>query len=72
METNIHSRLNLLKDLKWLLQQSNIQEKMTQSFVLTQFVLAQISKLEVEVSCRGISIDDKKNYNHSITMFRKK
>ena len=72
METNLNSRLNLLQDLKWALQQSTIQEKMTQSFVLTQFVLAQITKLEDEVSCRGISIDDKKNFNHSITMFKKK
>ena len=72
METDLHSRLNLLKDLKWLLQQSNVQEKMTQSFVLTKFILAQITKLEVEVSCRGISIDDKKILNHSITMFKKK
>ncbi len=72
METNLNSRLNLLQDLKWTLQQSNVLDKMKQSFVLTQFVLAQITKLEVEVSCREISIDDSKNYNHSKRMFRKK
>ena len=72
METNLNSKLNLLQDLKWTLQQSTIQEKMKQSLFLTQFVLAQITKLEVEVSCHAISIDDSKNYNHSIIKFRKK
>jgi hypothetical protein len=73
METNLHSKIKLLKDLKWNIKRQNIREKMVNSSALTHFILCQIGKLEVEVADRVVSKDELGTFlfNHTDWVFKK-
>ena len=73
MRANLQSKLNLRKDLKWNLRQPTIRQKMMSSVELTQFLLSQITMLDIEVADREATIEEAFThlFNHSDWVIRK-
>jgi hypothetical protein len=74
MKANQKSKLNLRKDLKWILKQPNIREKMMDSVALTQFLLSHEVILDIEVTDREATVEEVVTnlFNHSGWVNKKK
>ena len=74
MQAHQKSKLNLQKDLKWILKQPNIRKKMMDSVALTQFLLSHEAILDIGVTDREATIDEVVThlFNHSDWVNKKK
>jgi hypothetical protein len=52
MQNELHTKIRLLKSLKWNMKRQNNREKLMNSSSLTHFVLCLLGNLEIEVADR--------------------
>jgi hypothetical protein len=63
MQNELHTKIRLLKSLKWNMKRQNNREKIMNSSSLTHFVLCLLGNLEIEVADRVATKSEMEVFN---------